>query len=971
MLSHGSALRPPIWVTALLLGLLLSRAVAAPAELSLPFERYRLPNGLTVILHPDRSSPQVGVNLWYGVGSANERPGKTGFAHLFEHLMFTGSRHAPEGTFDRLMEAEGGTNNATTAEDRTNYFEQGPSHLLETFLWLEADRLATLGAFLTLNPLNRQREVVRNELRESYENQPYGVADLRLPGLLYPPGHPYSWPVIGSHADLVAASLDDVRGFFARYYTPANASLAIAGAFELAEARRLVEKYFGWIPGSAAPPRPQAPPPWLPSLRRVTMTDRVALPRVTMVWHSPPIYAPGDAECDLLAAILGRGKSSRLYRELVHRRRLAQEVSASQTSRRLGSLFSVEVIAAPGSTPLQLERAIDAQLAALRARGPSRVELQRARTQIEADFVRHLESLADRADLLNQYQFYLGDPGALRRDLQRYRRATPEGLRRTAAKLLGPRQRLTLVVVPGKRAADLTTLLPRNKNGTQPPALAGTTFPSGEEGSTVPAPLRTFPDFMSGPPRVGPPPPIRLPTPERFRLRNGLEVLVLERPRLPLVTARLTIGAGAADDPPGRAGLASLVAAMLDEGAGRRSSEQTAELLERNAIEFSAFADRETSALQASALSGSLALMLELVGEMAARPRFDAGEFARVRGEHLAELAQRRTEPEEIADLVLRRALYGDRHPYGRPIAGYPTTVRAVRHSDLWRFHRRHYRPDNALLIVAGDVTPARLRPMVERAFGGWARVKRRSFATSRRGTRPAAARQSPRYGVPSAFPRLILVPFPGAPQAVLRIGLPGPERGTPDFAALEAANIILGGSFSSRLNLNLRERHGYSYGAWSQFAWARGPGPFVVGASVARRQTAPALAECLRELSRLRDGPIEEEELRKAKALARQARVERLSLTGGLVELYSEPWEYGLPADDPARFLAQLPRLGADDLRRAVSRTIDPGRVTIVVVGDAAIRASLAALKLGPVELRNVEGEPIPSTRTARPRPY
>jgi zinc protease len=979
--------------------LLCGTASAAPA-LRIPFERYRLPNGLTVILHEDHRTPHVAVNLLYGVGSADERPGRTGFAHLFEHLMFMGSKNAPEGTFDRIMEAEGGSNNASTSTDRTEYHEEGPAHLLETFLWLEADRMATLGSSLTLDQLNRQRDVVRNERRESYENQPYGRAELLVPGAMFPAGHPYSWPIIGAHADLVAASLDDVRQFFGQHYTPGNASLVIAGDFAPATARRMVERYFGWIadaarqrryvPGSAPgvdrstaaangsghdgrPPSGNVtthhdgrPPggnvttrhdgrpaggnvttpavPRAPRVRRMTITDRVALPRVTLLWHSPALFAPGDATCDLLASILGEGKSSRLYRDLVYRRQIAQDVTVYQESRRLSSLFRIEVTASPGHTPAELERAIDGHLATLRARLPSRREVDRARRRIEADFVRRLEPLADRAGLLNHYQFHRGDPGALQYDLERYRRLTAEDLRRTASALLRPVRRLTIVVLPGKVSEEKPGGTVPNPPG-QPPSTSA--------GASSPAPV--VPDYMARPPRIPAPRPVRLPTIRYFRLANGLEVVLVERHTLPLVSMRMTVRAGGTADPRGRDGLANLTASMLDEGAGARTALQIGEELDQIAAEYDAEVLYETTALNLSVLKSAVAPGLELFADVLLRPRLSRAEFLRVHREHLADLQQRRTEPDAVANLVFRRVVYGDNHPYGRPLEGYPATMRRLTPRDLRRFHQRWFRPENSVLVVAGDLTLPELRNLADRAFGRWRSTRRHQLL-------PNPSLITPRSS-------LVLVPFPGAPQSALRLGHPGPARSTPDYAALEAVNTILGGTFTSRLNQNLRERHGYTYGAGSGFAWQRGPGPFRIGAAVFRERTANALTECLREVKRIRRELVSDEELRKAKATLREQWVQALATNDDTVELLSRLRALGLPLTEPARHLRRLPTLTAPELRAAAARHLRPEQFTVVVVGDPSVKASLVAAGLGTPVLRDVDGSRIPASRTALKR--
>ncbi len=404
--------------------------------LTIPFDTFVLENGLPVIFHVDRSSPLVAVDVWYHVGSKDESPGRTGFAHLFEHLMFMGSRNAPYPAFDSIMESWGGHNNGTTSNDRTNYYEIGPRNLLETFLWLEADRLATLSDVITDEELERQRKVVQNERRQSYENRPYGRAELAVPEAMYQPSHPYHWPTIGSHTDLEAATVTDVRAFFERFYRPSNASLVVAGDFDPAEARGLVDRFFGWQP--KLPPPGRAPQPATPHLERdiqIALTDRVQLPRLRLAWHSPALFASGDADLDMAAHVLGGGKSSRLYRSLVFDKRIAQDVFAYQGSQLLGSLFQVGATAKPGRGLDELAAAIAVEMDRLAADGPTEAELARARNTHLADFYKSLDHLQTRADLLNHYQHVLGDPGGVARDVGRYEQTTIASVRDAFARV--------------------------------------------------------------------------------------------------------------------------------------------------------------------------------------------------------------------------------------------------------------------------------------------------------------------------------------------------------------------------------------------------------------------------------------------------------------------------------------------------------------------------------------------------------
>ncbi len=439
-------MRTRLLFCAFALGALTLRA-QTPA-LSLPHERFVLPNGLTVILHEDHSLPLVAVNVWYHVGSGSEKPGRSGFAHLFEHILFEGSKNVPEGDFDNWLEAAGGNNNGSTNTDRTNYYETLPSNQLPLALFLESDRMGFLLETLTQAKLDGQRDIVKNEKRQSYDNQPYGQAFIRMFERMYPKGHPYSWPTIGSMADLDAATLDDVKEFFRTYYVPNNASLVIAGDIKPAEVRKQVEHWFSDVPMGKPVTPPAAPRVTLEQPEWETIQDKVQLPRVYMSWHAPAQFAPGDAEFDLLANVLAGGRSSRLYQRLVNELQIAQQVSAFQSSLMQGSIFVIQATAVPGVKLDRLTEVIRAELDALIATPPAERELQRAVNQFEAGFLQQLESLDRRADLLNQYHYLTGNPDWLNEDLNRYRGVTPVDLSRFAGRFLPAQRCFTLSVVP-------------------------------------------------------------------------------------------------------------------------------------------------------------------------------------------------------------------------------------------------------------------------------------------------------------------------------------------------------------------------------------------------------------------------------------------------------------------------------------------------------------------------------------------
>src|SRR6184192_4222292 len=546
------------------------KAASRPARLEVPqlkFEKYKLQSGLVVILSEDHRLPMVAVNLWYHVGPANEIPCRTGFAHLFEHMMFEGSRHVPGSSHFHLLEAAGASDiNGTTDFDRTNYFETLPSNQLELALWLESDRMGYLPDKLDESNLSNQQDVVRNERRQSVENAPYGVVEEGLFHQLFPKDHPYYGEVIGSHQDIQSAKLEDVRNFFKLYYAPNNASLAIVGDFNPDKARELVQKYFGPLKRGEEVPKIKAHTPPITSERRAVIQDNVQLPRVYMGWLTSPIFKPGDAEADLAATILGGGKSSRLYKKLVYEKQIAQDVAVNQQSLILGSVFEVQATAKAGVKPEDLEKAINAELDAFRKDGPTAAELTRARNVLESRIIAGLETLGGFggvADRLNSYNHYLGTPDFLAADIARYENSTTESIQTFAQRQLNGNQRVVVYGVPGKQ--DLGAEVPTPKSEAKDTAKLG-----GE-------PVNAEAEWRKDPPKPGASSPLHLPVPQEFKLSNGLTVLYNERPGLPLVAASLVLRSGSGANPPDKPGLASFTARMLQQGTTTRSALQIAD----------------------------------------------------------------------------------------------------------------------------------------------------------------------------------------------------------------------------------------------------------------------------------------------------------------------------------------------------------------------------------------------------------
>ncbi len=910
----------------------------------LKVERYTLPNGLQVILHEDHSVPIVAVNLWYHVGSKNERPGRTGFAHLFEHLMFQGSKHHDDDYF-KPLQAVGGSLNGSTTFDRTNYWEVVPSNCLELALWLEADRMGFLLPALTTERFENQRAVVKNERRQRYENQPYGLAAEVLSAAMYPPNHPYHWPVIGYMKDLDAATRDDAAEFFLKYYHPGNASLCIAGDFDPEEAKRLVERYFGPIP-----PGPEVPRygPWVPEIteeRRVVMHDRVALPRIYIAWHTVPYFAEDDAALDMLASVLSAGKSARLYRSLVHEKQLAAEVMAFQESREIAGRFLVIASPRPGHSLEELEEAILEEIRKLQQQPPSVEELERAVNIFEARFVRSFEAVGGfggKADQLNAYNVFLGDPLAYKKDFARYLKVTPHDVQRVARRYLS-KPRVVLTILPGSERTE-----PRYVKGS-PPAREVPPPGAVPEEPTVTG-EREVEDRIdrSRMPEPGPTPAFSVPPIHRFTLDNGIQVLLMEHHELPLLSLGLIFRGGSADDPPDKPGLSDALAAMLDEGTEQRSSLEIAEELAGIGATFSVSAGTHFFTVRLGTLKRQLHRAMDVLADVLQNPVFPQAELERQRALAIASLMRLRDNPNALASLAFAQELFGPEHPYGRPNMGTISSWRSFTREDLITLYRRRVRPERATIVVVGDTTVEEAREFLNRYLGKW-----------RQDGEPEELAAVP---TPEEKPlHVLLVNKPGSAQSVIRMGHLAPPRTSPDYYALRVMNTVFGGQFSSRLNMNLREDKGFTYGARSNFVWRLGPSYFDAAAAVATDVTAPALVEFFREFDRLvRSDPPTDQEVSFAKNYIINGYPSGFETTGDLAAKLALLVRFGLPDDYFNTFIPKIQEVTVDDVRRVARQYIRPDRLTVIVVGDRERIASGVQEAVGerPVRAATIDEE-------------
>ena len=888
--------------------------LAQAQDIDIPYQTFALPNGLTVIVHEDHKAPIVAVNLWYHVGSKNEKRGKTGFAHLFEHLMFGGSQHA-KGVYIKALESVGATDlNGTTAWDRTNYFEDVPTSALDYTLWMESDRMAYLD--LSQATLDLQRGVVQNEKRQG-ENEPYQLTEEYIPENTYPAEHPYSWDVIGEMADLDAASFKDVQEWFKTYYGPSNVVLVLAGDIDVPTAKAKVEKYFGDIPPGPPVVHQQV---WIAKMtgtHREVTRERVPLPRIYMVWNVPQ-FGSADADyLDLVSSALGRGKTSRLYKRLIYDDQIASDVAVYNDAREIGGQFYIQVTARPGHNLDELEKAIKEELARFVKDGPAPEEVQRVSTQYVAAFLRGVERIGGfggSSDRLAQYTVYTGNPDGYKITLKRVREATPDDLKVVANRWL----------TDGVYIADV---LP---------------FPDYKAASTG--------ADRSKAPALGAPPELKLPKLQRVTLSNGLKVILAERHDVPLVNFWLATDAGYAADQFAKPGTAKLAGALLIDGTRTRNALEIADQTALLGAELRGFSGLDFSYVQLSALKAKLGPSLDLFADVIRNPSFPEADFKREQKLQLDAIEQEQKEPFSMALRVFPKLIYGSGHAYGNPFTGSGTTasVGTITRDDLVTFHGTWFRPKNSTLVVTGDTTLAELTPKLEALFDGWK-------------SGPVPTKNVSTVSLPSKSV-VYIVDKPGATQSVILAGHFSLPPNAQAEAAIQAMNDDMGGTFGSRLNMNLREDKHWAYGAFSFLVGAHAQRPFLVFAPVQTDKTKESLAEVNKEVrSMVSDRPVTAEELAHIQAN------ETLSLPGSRETLNSVGYsiidllQYGWPDDYYETLAGRIRALKTTDLDAAAKQVIHPDSLVWVVVGDRAkIEAGVRELGLGEIRFIDADGNPI-----------
>ena len=880
------------------------------------YDKFTLPNGLRVIVHEDRKIPVVAVNVWYHVGSKDELPGKNGFAHLFEHLMFNGTENYNNEYFGPFQQVGATNMNGTTNNDRTNYFENVPTPALDLALWMESDRMGHLLGVVNQEKLDEQRGVVQNEKRQG-ENQPYGRVFIQASKATFPVGHPYSWTTIGSMEDLNAATLEDVQLWFKTYYGPNNAVLSLAGDINVDEAKKIVTKYFGDIPPGPSPIKKKK---WIAKRsgeKREIMYDRVPNARIYKVWNTPEIGSPEHAHFELLASLLTGGKNSALYQELVYKRQLATSVSAFYYDREIAGQFWIAVDLANGRSLDDLEDAMDKALSDFIKKGPSAKRLKNTKTSIRASSIKGLQRVGGfggKSDLLAYSEVYSGNPGAYLEFINGIMEITNKEIKETANTWLTDGAYVLTVIPEENRSYDSESTADRSK---------------------LPFPTE-FPE-------------LDLPEIQRAKLSNGLEVVLAERHDVPMINLSFQIKSGHATDPLGQPGLANFTMSMLTEGSKSFDALELSDQLEELGTDLYTSTGLDSSSINISSLKSSFEESIEIMFEVITEPTFDQEEIDRKKIRWLAAIDQSLSTPNGMVSNLIPEILYGEDHPYAKPFSGNGTRelIQWMSRDDLINYKNRFIAPSNGTLILVGDTTLDEILPILEAQFGSWPenRMLKGAQLVYTINKEPDSR-------------RVFLIDKPGAVQSLIVAGQLMPGMRTPDEIDIDLMNRVIGGSFTSRLNMNLREDKSWSYGVRTRLSQYKGPRPMLVSAPVQTDKTVDSIQEIIREYDEyLSSNPAKKEEL---EAIVNDLSLGLIgdfetfgSLMSGLSGIVSFDREDDFLDNLPAKYRSMT----IDDINTAAERYIDPSIWTWVIVGDLSkIEQGIRELDLGEIEILKLD---------------
>ena len=886
--------------------------------IDIPYKKFVLDNGLTLLVHEDHKAPIVAVNVWYHVGSKNEKPGKSGFAHLFEHLMFNGSENFNDDYF-KVLEKLGATDlNGTTNEDRTNYFQNVPKTALDVVLWMESDRMGHLLGAIDQGKLDEQRGVVQNEKRQG-ENQPYGMTDELITKSTWPASHPYSHTVIGSMDDLNAASLADVKEWFKTSYGPSNAVLVVAGDIDAKTALEKVKKYFGDIPPGPPLARQKV---WIAKRtgsQFQRMQDRVPQARLYRVWNIPQFGSAAATNLDLISDLLASGKTSRLYKRLVYDDQIATNVNSFVDLREIAGQFYIMVTAKPGEDLARIEKTVNEELTKFIKNGPTAKELRRVKTQYVANFTRGVERIGGfggKSDILAHYQVFTGSADGYKTTLHRVQSVTAKQIQATAREWLSDGD-YNLEVMP---------------------------FPDYKADATADTTLR------KAVPKAGPAPDVSFPTLERTTLANGLKVVLARRAAVPVVNFSLIFDAGYASDQFSSPGTANLAMNMMDEGTKKRSALQISEDLALLGANLSTGSNLDNSTVHFSALKANLDASLDIFADVVLHPSFPEADFQRLKRQTLAQIQREKVTPVQMALRVFSKLLYGKGHAYGNPLTGSGTeaSVQKMTRKDLVKFHDTWVRPNNATLVVVGATTMKEIKPKIEALFRNW---KSGTIPKKNIGT----------VSLPSK-PMVYLIDKPGSQQSIIFAGNVTLPQNNPDEIPMSMVNTALGGAFISRINMNLREDKHWSYGAFTILYSAKGQRPFFAYGPVQTDKTKESMVEMSKELHDVVGSrPLTSEELDRVQSSRTLQLAGSWETANAVLNSISNIVRFGLPDTYYDTYAQKIKAVTVADLNSAAKELVKPDDLIWVVVGDRTkIESGIRELEYGELKFIDSDGNPV-----------
>lgn len=907
----------------LTLVLFISACKKAPVKdtLSVAYEKYVMPNGLQVILHTDHSDPMMAYAIMYHVGSSREVPGKTGFAHLFEHLLFGGSENVDPGRFDKIIEGVGGSNNGFTSRDVTTYFEMFPKNAFEKVLWLESDRMGFFINSVTRRLMAIQQNVVQNEKRQGEDNSPYGFTEYVIDKNLYPADHPYNWEVIGEMEDLKNANLDDVRNYYGKFYGPNNATLVIAGDFNPDSVKMLINKYFGEIKlhGEVAPR--SAMPVSLAETKKLFHEDNFAnVPEITMVWPVPEAYSKDSYPLDFLAKILADGKKAPMYKVLVKEKQLTPSANASNYSSELAGEFTISIRANEGKTLKEIEEAVAEAFARFEKDGITDKDVERIKATSEMSFYQGLNSVFYKALNLAFYNTFLNDPGFIEKDIENIKAVTKDDILRVYNQYIKGRPHIVTSFIPkgqmGMVADNSVSAGIKEENISEASQVE-----IAEAGNEQIAKTESTLDRTYEPP-AGKEPEVNVPKVWKAELSNKIKVFGIENKELPLVNMNIVITGGVSQDKISLPGVANLVASVLPQGTKNKTPEELEEEIELLGSSIFMYTGREEMSFDATTLSRNFGKTVDLMKEILLEPRWDSAEFAIAQTRTRNYILQSEAQPRSVANLTLNKLLYGSDHIYGYDTRGTKESIDKITIDDLKAFYEANLSPSLTRILVAGNVSQEEVLKALNPLATEW-KAKEVAFNTY---PTPVGPEKSTIY----------FVDIPGSRQSIISIGYPALSRDNPDYVKANFVNYRLGGAFTSILNQILREEKGFTYGASSYFQQMKIPAPFVASSSVRSDATFESVRIFKEEMEKYRNG-ISEDDLQFIKNCLIRSNALNFETNGDLVGMLSTMTKYGFPDDYIKMEEEVIKNMTVEDHKIITDKYIVPDKMYFVVVGDAA----------------------------------